>query len=178
MAVGQQIAEPEVAVHDRGRQRRRCAGAQCGGDVVPPGSQRGVDRFQRVAPPFDFVERPNSRLRGQPNGARVQAVQLSQRHCRIPEAFADNIFGAAVRIVEERLVADSIEEGHHEQWRHVGRITRVFTENLGNWHRRRTQYLDDARLAQHVAVGDRWNSRRSDFDDHALIPALSHEGEA
>ena len=89
-------------------------------------------------------------------------MQLRQRRRGASEAFPDNGSGPGVEIVEERLAADSVEEGHREQWRHVGRIATILEKQFGNGHRRRGQRPNDAGLSQHVAVRDRRNSRWRD----------------
>jgi hypothetical protein len=71
---GQQVAEPEVTVHDCGRQGRRCTDPQGVGDITPSRRQRGIDGFQGVAPPLDLRERSDYRLGLETDGARLDAV--------------------------------------------------------------------------------------------------------
>ena len=166
----QQVAEPEVAVHDRRGHRRRFALAEARRPRRPsPGASARVDRLEQPAPAVHLRRRgPTTGSAARPRDSRVERVQR-RRAC-----------GAASRMRSATTASGSSpcrsNSGSSESPSTndmtnsggiVGRIAGVLPQHLGHRHRGAVQRPDQPRLAQHVAIEHRRQPRRRDLDHDA-----------
>ena len=135
----QEVAEPEVAVHDRRsgigagsrarrtrRPRRRHPGASAGSTVSRSRHHRSISA---AGPTIGSSARPIV--------AGVEVVERGERPRRVAHPLAHDGLGIRRRRTSNSGSSDAPStNAHDEQRRDLGRIAGVFPEHLGNRHRR------------------------------------------